>query len=137
MKMKLTMVAAFAFALACSGCSSSSGSSSGGGSSGVFCSGVVNGVTVACAGFKSLPASDQKTYKDQCIQQGQTIGSACPTDNLVGCCTQKSANGYSLESCMYGADSMSDAGSTGDAGAMADSQKQNCESNGGTWSTTP
>lgn len=135
MKMKLTLVAAFAFALACSGCSSSS--SSGGSSSAVFCSGVVNGATVACAGFKSLPASDQKTYKDQCTQQGQTIVSACPTANLVGCCTQKSANGASLESCVYGADVMSDAGSTGDAGSTADSQKQICESHGGAWSTTP
>lgn len=132
MKLKLTLAAALLAVLASVGCSSSS--NSGGSSSGIFCSVVSAGTQVACAGSRDMPATDQQTYKDQCTKNGGTIVNACPTDSLLGCCTRKGANGYNVESCVYGASS--DAGSTGDAGTMADMQKQQCSSTGGTWSTT-
>lgn len=104
----------------------SSAGSGGSSSPGIFCSDVPN-VAYRCGGWHKLSASDQQSFKDNCIQEGGKIVSVCPSDNLLGCCT---VNSGLIEKCAY-------ASSSSDAGTNADWAKQDCDMSGGTWSTTP
>jgi hypothetical protein len=118
--------------VACYGSASGSGSGGGsGGGSGSSSGGTVDAgaVTVVCdmssnatCTISRVPASEQSTYESVCTSQGGTVGTACPTTGLLGCCTV-SGNGSALESCVYGADAGNDS--------------FGCMASGGTWSTTP
>lgn len=80
-----------------------------------------------CGEYKNMIESTADITKQNCMQVGGTIGSTCPTANLLGCCAQ--ANGAdqtaTLTICYY---SPSD--------QTAEELMSSCPSPG-VWSTTP
>jgi hypothetical protein len=73
----------------------------------------------ACVITKNAPSSEQSTIQNDCTNEGGKIVTACPTQGLVGCCTQSEVE-VSVESCSY----------AGNAAEL----KSECGS--GTWSTS-
>jgi hypothetical protein len=69
-----------------------------------------------------LHDSDASSLDFQCTDFGGKLASACPTANVLGCCSYKA--GYDYELCYYSPKP--------DVTAL----ESECKSNGGTWSTS-
>jgi hypothetical protein len=58
-----------------------------------------------------------------CLASNQTVGTTCPTKDLLGCCTTKNAGGVVSENCFY-------------KGGFTNTQA-GCTKSSGTWSANP
>ena len=87
MKLKLSLVAVF-IALAVVACGDDDDNGSASGTSNVSCN---DEASKSCSEFRDLPTSGVNAVKDAC--KNGTVGTACPTENLVGDCASAPAGG--------------------------------------------
>jgi hypothetical protein len=109
---------------ACSGGNGNgNGSGDGGGGGGMtfVCDQSTLAGVLQCTKTTNLSASDYGVLKTNCTTQMGAVVSACPTANVIGCCTDPAAD---AEGCFY-------------MGAPAPMTATQCAMVGGTWSTTP
>lgn len=108
------------------GVSSSSSSASSSSSSGatlinVSCD-VNDGTNHTCAEEDGVPAADQAALATSCASDNGTVGTACPTLNLLGTCTQPPTGGVTQKVSYYS-----------DGATTAAEAQTTCTSGGGTW----
>jgi hypothetical protein len=87
------------------------------------CSQVAQSAAPTCWAFTNLPPDQLAQQQQQCATQGGIVVADCPSANLVGCCAGPPSAGEQNIDCFY----------VGEAAGY----QQTCESEGGTWSTSP
>jgi hypothetical protein len=114
-----TTITAATLGLALVGLHACSGTTSSAASSAFGCSLSLAGQQY-CYAYSSLSGDQDKSERQACSNQGGSIVSSCPTDNLVGCCAVTSS-GISAQNCYYfGTSSVDQTGCTGAGGTWTD-----------------
>jgi hypothetical protein len=91
------------------------------------CVTAIGGKTATCMQFANVaggPAVVARLKQGCLVVPGQTFGSACPTDRLVGCCTMRHPDRGDAATCFYG------------GGPLMATPAQ-CAKDGGVWSAAP
>lgn len=129
---KTGLVAAVVLSMAACGGSGTSGNGDGGpvggggsGGSSFGCLASSGTDSQSCAVYKNVVSAVKAGIMSSCTKEGSMIVSACPTADLLGCCTVSSPAG-TTEACEYTA-----------SGQSASDDMTSCKNANGTWSTTP
>jgi hypothetical protein len=91
------------------------------------CVSTFEGKTATCMLFSDVAggAAGVDRLKRGCLAApGQSFAAACPTNALVGCCTQSQPEGMRAETCFY------------EGGPLMGTPEQ-CAKDGGVWSAAP